>query len=381
MQSHEGYLQAVQALHLASKAFVGAESKQEAQIALLETLLPTLHSEMDKVPVYEPAAGQANELAKHELSSLTGVPELVFTTTTTTTTEKAEFRGDAANDKQRVHSQQSSPEEEMGLPALSIKCFGCFEIWRSNQSVVLCHNRCGQGILRYLGTQPGYRASRDMLMEVFWRDDDPSVARRKLEVAVSALRCSLNHGYACRAGSGYIICKNQIYQLNPAVTIHSDVDDFLSFWQAGLLSSGSERAAFYEQACALRSGPFLVEDMYADWSFMRREQLNEVYLNMCHALADYYLQTGSHENAVKWANARLNENRCDEVAHQQLMHIFIAEGRRSEAIRQYQRCESALMEELGMPPMHETTRIFQALLAGQDLSPDKEGAYSEIEQI
>lgn len=377
MRSYEGYLQAMQALHLASKAFVRAESKQEAQIALLETLLPTLHSEMDKVPVHEPAAGQANELAEHELSSLTVVPELVFTTTA----EKAKFRGDAANDKQRVHSQRFSPEEETGLPTLYIKCFGCFEIRRSNQSVVLCHNRCGQGILRYLGTQPGYRASRDMLMEVFWRNDDPSVARRKLEVAVSALRGSLNHGYACRAGSGYIICKNQIYQLNPAVTIHSDVDDFLSFWQAGLQSSGSERAAFYEQACALRSGPYLVEDMYMDWSFMRREQLNEVYLSMCHALADYYLQTGSYKNAVKWANARLNENRCDEVAYQQLMHIFIAEGRRSEAIRQYQRCKSALMEELGMPPMHETTRIFQALLAGQDLSPDKEGAYSEIEQI
>jgi DNA-binding SARP family transcriptional activator len=352
IQSHEGYLQAVQTLQLASKGFVKAEGEQEAQVTLLEKLLPTLHRNMD-----EPVAGQADEATGHE-----------------------SLPADAANGKCQADLQQFSPGEGAVLSALYITCFGCFEVRRSNQLIVLCRNRCGQVILRYLATQPGYRASRDMLMEVFWHDDEPSTARHKLEVAVSALRRSLNHGYACNPGGGYIVCKGQVYQLNPAVTIHSDVDDFLSLWRAGRRSSESERAALYEKACALRNGPFLVEDMYADWSFMRREQLNQAYLSMCHALADYYLQTGYYENAAKWASARLSENSCDEVAHQQLMRVFAAEGRRSEAIRQYQRCERMLMEELGMPPMRETTRLFHALLAGEHLLPGKESDEAGIEQ-
>ena len=372
IQSLKDYLQATQALHLASKAFTEAEGKQETQIALLETLLPTLCSEVTKVPMDELPAGQTNGLAEPQPPpALSPKPMLSLTHA------KAEAGSDVINNKYRAHLEPSSPEE--GLPDLHLRCFGCFEVRRGNQLVTLCHNRCGQEILRYLGTRAGYRASRDMLMEVFWRDGEPAVARHKLEVAVSALRRSLNYGYACHAGGGYIVCKGQIYQLSPAVTIHSDVDEFLSLWQAGLQSTGSARVAFYEQACALRSGPFLVEDLYADWSFMRREQLNQAYLNMCHTLADYYLQIGSYEHAAKWANAKLNENRFDEVAQQLLMHIYVSDGRRSEAIRKYQLCECALMEE-GLSPMHETTRLFQALLAGEDLSLEKKSAESIKEQ-
>jgi DNA-binding SARP family transcriptional activator len=368
LQSHEDYMRSVQALQLASKGFVEAESEQEAQIGLLEKLLSTLCQDLNTNPVDEPTAGPTERPAKQKVPPTdiaNGKPEVHLQQSS-----PEEGTAFVANGKPKVHLQQSSPEEGTALPALSLRCFGCFEVKRDDQPLTLCHNRCGQGILRYLVIQSGYRASRDMLMEAFWRDDEPSVVRHKLEVAVSALRRSLNRGYVCSTGGGYVICKGQVYQLNPAVTIQSDMYDFLSYWQAGQRSSGSERVAFYEKACALRNGPFLVEDMYENWSFVRREQLNEAYLSMCHTLADYYLQTREYEKAVKWANARLAEDRCDEIAHRQLMYIYMAEGRRSEAIQQYQRCERALKEE-GMQPMRETTQLFHALLAGEPLSMDQ----------
>ena len=125
--------------------------------------------------------------------------------------------------------------------------------------------------------------------------------------------------------------------------------------------------AFYEQACALYKGPFLTEDTYADWSFLQRERLSRIYLAICGTLADYYLSKKIYEDATKWATAILQENRCDEAAHRQLIQIYSAQGRRSEALQQYHRCERILHEELGVQPLPETVLVFQALLANEPL--------------
>src|SRR5262249_42003781 len=134
--------------------------------------------------------------------------------------------------------EQSSPvahpfsKDGDTLPALDVTCFGRFEIRRLNRPVPLCANRCGQKILRYLVVQPERRATVDVLMALLWPDDEPEVARPKLHSAISALRRSLNQGYPCDPGSGYIVCKNRVYALNPAVMIRTDVDEFQQCYQA-----------------------------------------------------------------------------------------------------------------------------------------------------
>ena len=128
--------------------------------------------------------------------------------------------------------------------------------------------------------------------------------------------------------------------------------------------------AYYESACDLYTGPFLSEDLYADWSSIQRKQLSQIYLTMCNALAEYYLEAGSYEHAMRWIGAILKENRCDEVAHRQLIRAYAAQGRRSEALRQYQLCARILAEELGVQPMPETISLFQAILNNENLPED-----------
>jgi len=77
-----------------------------------------------------------------------------------------------------------------------------------------------------------------------------------------------------------------------------------------------------------------------------------------------------YEYAMRWIGAILKENRCDEVAHQQLMRAYAAQGRRSEALRQYQLCARILVEELGVQPMPETISLFQAILNNEHLPQD-----------
>jgi DNA-binding SARP family transcriptional activator len=266
----------------------------------------------------------------------------------------------------------AQPAEEIeALPALYFICFGRFEVKRLGQSLSLCSNRNGQAILRYLVAQSGHRVTIDTLMALLWPDDEPEVAHHKLQVAISALRRSLNNGYTSDPGGGYILCKNGVYQLNPSVSLRSDIDEFLAFYQVGRQYGGSAAIVQYEAACRLYTGPFLPEDLYADWPLIQREQLRQAHLVMCVALAEHYLEVGHYEDVAKWASAMLKENRCDEVAHRLLIRVYAAEGRRSEALRQYQHCERVVAEELGMPLMPETVNLFHATLSGQILPNDR----------
>jgi DNA-binding SARP family transcriptional activator len=352
VKSNVNYWQAQQMLHLASKRFAEADVEQKNSLHAIENLLPALSEEtaQDTQPLTQPQPLQLFAKRVHP-------------------SQKPSHVQAASTDSRASHAMLDEPalgvKEKSGLPGLSITCFGHFEVRRRDATVPLCQNRSGQTVLRYLIAQPKYSASRDALMAILWPEDAPEVALHKLQIAVSALRRSLNRGYSTDAGGGYILYKEPFYLLNPAVALRTDVDEFLALWQAGRSTGGSEAIKLFEQAMCLYTNAFLVEDMYADWSSARREKLSQVSLSMCRVLTSHYLEAGRYEEAEKWAIENLKGDRCDEKAHRQLMQIYFAQGQRGEALRQYQRCKQILAEELGIAPTPETVNLLQTLLANE----------------
>jgi DNA-binding SARP family transcriptional activator len=259
--------------------------------------------------------------------------------------------------------KQASIEDDVAHPTLYVICLGPFEVRRLGVALALCSNRNGQAILRYLVAQSDRSATVDTLMALFWPEDPPEVALRKLQVTVSILRRSLQSEDGLRGG--YILCKQGVYQLNSSLQWHSDVEEFLTLYNAGRKANGNAAVTYYERACALYTRPFLMEDLYADWSFPRREQLRQMRRDMCSALATHYVETRSYEQASRWGAAIIEENRCDEAAYQQLMRIYALGGRRNDALQVYQRCQQVLLQELGMQPMPETVALYHAIISGE----------------
>jgi DNA-binding SARP family transcriptional activator len=360
LESYRRYKQAEKTLHESSRHFIEAEKEQQT---LLLTVEKTLIASEEKVihtssPSYTSAQTSNGFQGSQALDS-------------------AQSLANSHTGNQSTHPLQVSfgdRTDDDTLPNLDITCFGHFEVRRLGKPIMLCQNRNGQTILRYLVAQPGYQATVDKLVAILWPEDEMEVARHKVQVAVSALRHVLNHGLHCTSGSGYILCKNRVYQINPVVSITSDVEQFLALHQLGRQSNKEVAMSYYEQACQLYTGPFLVEDMYADWSAVRREQLSQRFVTMSRALSGYYLEADHYEEAEQWARAQLLENRCDEIAHRQLIQIYVAQRRRTEAIRQYQLCERILAEELGIPPMAETMALLRGgQILGNTLQRDDKG--------
>ena len=350
LESYAHYREAEEALHQAGRYFVEAENKQQKLLLAVEKLLIDSKEESISASTQFYTSAQASNDFQGS-RTLHSIQPLV-----------ADLNGDQSTQPSGLSSGDC--DEQGTLPALNITCFGRFEVRRLGEPVILCQNRNGQAILRYLVAQPGYRASIDALMGTLWPDDEPDVARHKVQIAVSALRGSFKYeGISSRCG-GYILSKNSVYFPNPATSFNTDVDEFLKWYKEGRQSSGQAAIAHYERACRLYRGPFLAEDIYADWTFVRRDHLSQRFLTMCHTLVSHYLATGSYEEAVQWAGAVLQENRCDEEAHRQLMQAYMAGGRRSEALRQFRRCEQVLHDELGVAPIPETISLFQSIAFG-----------------
>ncbi|HLZ57014.1 MAG TPA: BTAD domain-containing putative transcriptional regulator [Ktedonosporobacter sp.] len=253
-------------------------------------------------------------------------------------------------------------EQYIDSPALYTVCFGSFTVYHQGVPIKLCSNRNGQAILRFLIAQPDHCASADTLMDLLWPEDPTDVALRKLHVTLSILRNCLRA--RCSPYDNAILYRHGIYQLNPAITLHSDVEEFLTLYYAGQKASGEVAISYFEKACALYTRPFLMEDLYADWSFSRREQLRQVHLNMSTTLSSHYLKIYCYDTAAHWALEIIKENPCDESAHRQLMRIYAIEGRRNDALRQYQHCQRLLHEELNLPPMPETKALYHAIQRG-----------------
>ncbi len=358
------YANAQEELLQACKRFTQADVEQQAQVAVVENLLPILGRETEESLYVQAGSRGSSEgdmlscLLQSPFSHLNSEKRLTQTT---------KLKQEEGRNHQSLSPFQPLSEDGTTLPALYVTCFGRFAVSRAGKTLDLCSSRKGQAILRYLIAEEGRKATIDTLMVLLWPEDEPEAAQSKLHSAISALRRSLNYNCGCNPGYGYILCKNRVYYLNPSVVLQTDVDEFLQCYQAGIQAS-QERAALYEKACRLYTGPFLPEDMYADWSFLQREHLNQIYLTMCRTLADYYLKTKHYEDATKWATAVLKVNHCDEAAHLQLIQIYTAQGRRSEAFQQYQRCQCVLREELGVTPLPETTREFQKVFTSDSCS-------------
>ena len=338
------YNLAQEALLNASRDYAKAEEERQVQLSILADKLATQDEENMAAPL--PIVPLHGYLA-HQREEQKSSPSIGMIASTPP-----------------LSSSMTKTQNER-LPALSITCFGQFIVRRGGDLLELCRSRSGQTILRYLIAQPDYHATTDTLMEMLWPDEEPAIARRRVQVAISSLRSSLNQGCDCDPGGGYILFRNQLYQINPSVTLQTNVDKFLTLYQAGQSANQSEMIASYEQACRLYRGPFLMEDLYEDWSMRRREQLSQAYLTMCSVLSTHFLEADHYEYAAHWAKAILDENRCDEEAHRQLIRAYAAQGRRSDALRQYHICEQILMEDLNVATMPETLQIYQDILLGQ----------------
>ena len=242
----------------------------------------------------------------------------------------------------------------------TIRLLGGFEARVGDAPPATFPTKKARALLAYLALHPGMAHSRDEIADLLWGDRGDEQARGSLRRTLSDLRKVLP-----LSETGWLVSDGDAVMLD-AEGIRVDVADF-----ERLAAEGSTAAM--EQAAALYSGELLAgfglnEQSFEAWLRAERERLRTLALKTLGKLLGKYDANNASEDGIRSAIRMLAIDPANETAHRALMAIYAREGRRGEALRQYQSCRDVLMRELSVLP-DAATEALHRTIRGQEAMP------------
>jgi DNA-binding SARP family transcriptional activator len=262
------------------------------------------------------------------------------------------------------------PAAQTAAPAASQQGFvqarlmGSFELSIDGLTVQKWSGKRGPSVLRYLLSRRRHTCSRDELLDAFWPDITPDVARNRLQVAISGLRRAL-----LKITNLHVIeYADGDYRLNPELRVEVDVEQF----EQGLSKArraercGDLKAALaaYREAVDCYRGDFAADAPYEQWTLLTRESLRITYIDALDRLSRIQLSVGTLDDCIATGHRMLDVDPCSEDAHRLLMRCYASLGRGYQALRQYEFCCRVLKQILGTEPLPETARLYRAIRTG-----------------
>jgi ATP/maltotriose-dependent transcriptional regulator MalT/DNA-binding SARP family transcriptional activator len=246
---------------------------------------------------------------------------------------------------------------------LTINMLGLVEIYRDPSRPLASDawtSKRARDILCFIASRQHRRASKDTLVDTFWRDDDPESVEKKFHPTISYIRKALNSDQLLR--QNFLLYKDGDYLLNPDFSYRSDVEEFdaLVAEAAGAHRRGqAERCQqAYEEAVALYRGEFM-QGTHDEWVEEQRSYYRDQYLRMLEKLASAAQGAGEWERSLSLAQRILRDDPFREEVHCRVMRAHAALGNRVAVKEQYETLRSLLRRELGVEPAQETQRVYR----------------------
>jgi adenylate cyclase len=223
-------------------------------------------------------------------------------------------------------------------------------------------NRKAQALLAYLAVERDRPQSRDHLATLLWARTGDERARHNLRQALSKLRT------LC---PDLIHCPGDRIALNAGVCL-IDATAFADL-------ARSDQADELHVALRLYRGDLLEgygarEPEYEEWLEIARARLRRQAVDAADRLAGLLRAQERERDAIAVLNRLLRIDMANESAHRDLMVLLARQGRRSDALRQYQDCAAALARELDAEPGAETKRVIDEIRKGRNQPPESEMA-------
>ena len=204
--------------------------------------------------------------------------------------------------------------------------------------------RKAMALLAHLALIKGPR-TRDVLAELLWPGHDTAHARGALRRTLSVLRGAV--------GADALDAKRDHVALVRGPGLEIDVDRFRADAAAGRLEAAADRfRGDFLEGFGLRDAP-----AFEDW---QRGEADALRRELAGVLARLAEATGELSHARRW----LELDPLHEPAHCALMRIYAALGDRAAALAQYRECVRSLSRELGVPPLTQTTELYEAISEG-----------------
>ena len=237
--------------------------------------------------------------------------------------------------------------------ALEISLLGPPRV-RSAGRPVTFDTRKATALLAHLALA-GRPRSRVALCGLLWPGRDPEHARGALRRTLSALRKAI--------GEEWIETGGDSVALRDGAGLAVDVSRFRALAAAGTPDALAEAVELFRgellEGFWLRDSP-----EFEAWQGYEAELLDAELGGALGRLVGLLAARGEYGRAIPHARRRLALDPLHEPAHRELIRLYALNGDRAAALAQYRECVRTLNAELGVPPLEDTTVLFEQVSEG-----------------
>jgi len=261
----------------------------------------------------------------------------------------------------------------MAMANLRIHLFGKLWIDYNGQVLKGFDSRKVQELFCYLLLNRNREQPREVLANLLWCENTTAQSKSYLRKALWQLQYTLECQTSLSTNCILLVDSDWI-QINAKADMWLDVEMFEQAYTPVMGIPGEKLD--YHRAQALRSAvelyrADLLEDCYQNWCLYERQRFQHMYLSMLDKLMGYSEVNREYEAGLSHGMQILHYDRAHEATYRRLMRLFYLAGDRTGALRQFERCVTALKEELGVPPTEYTTALYEQIRTNQliELSP------------
>lgn len=249
------------------------------------------------------------------------------------------------------------------MARLSVSLFGKLSLRLNGHPLPGFDARKLQQLLCYLLLHRNHPQSREVLASLFWGDHSTEQSKKHLRQTLWQLQSTLTREQQ-PIDNSLLTVDAEWVGLQSSADLWLDVaefeDAFTPVQDVRGHDLGFERARLLEAAVQLYQGD-LLEGWYDDWCLFERERLQNIFLAMLDKLMGHCEANDQHETAIVYGTRILSFDRAREHTHRALMRLQYLAGNRTAALRQYERCSTALEEELGVKPSRSTCSLYEEI--------------------
>ena len=223
-------------------------------------------------------------------------------------------------------------------------------------------------LLWYLVSNAGQELRRECVADQFWQNSSEARQRSALNSAIWRIGKKLPVHSGLRLHS-----TDTTLSLNIDQQIPVDARDLCALVKEAT-SAGLSRDCAEKLAAALAKSevPFM-QGFDSGWTLAERERISNIRIRGMIALMHWHGDNRNYEEALQIGRRLLCEDPYRETVQIDVMWLYVLNGQRAQAIRQYDAFASILRDELSIEPMLETRALYEHIRNGLDNRTDPPG--------
>lgn len=269
-------------------------------------------------------------------------------------------------------SERGAAADGKSTYALRVRLFGGLEVRRPDGPISDREWRKRKARLMFamLATRSGKDVPRDQLIEYLWPDMDATAGLNNFYVSWSCMKRALTPDSKRGDVCAYVDHRGGICKLQAGAVL-TDLVEF-----EGLLSAAAKArlAGDYDSELAalqrvweIYQGDLLPGEAYDDWFAVLRERCRHDYEDAMLRAAEILESRGDAKGALMLVRRAIEHDPWREDLYQSVMRLQVAAGQRSAAIETYLACRTRLVDDLGLDPSSETSRLYEQVLCMEDV--------------